>query len=577
MEHVILKYKNFFAVNSSLNKYFYCEFGDTINIIHGANTSGKSTLIQCILYTFGINDVAKYLNEIYDKDNIFRLECTITDKNITSPLIIIRCSGQIYIKVGSKPVFSFWGINGDGSSEHIKLKEYYHQLFSFNLSLLSANASYTSAPIETIFLPYYIAQSTGWVSIRKSFGNLDFYKNFKEDYLDYYLGIVNNQDISELLRLKNELKECETQKNILNNLITSDSDVLTTLLEDETLTDKATEYYEIYRAKESEFIKIEQELLKKVNKFSFLRVRKAFLHKIRNNQISQNPIEDKECPICKQSLPTNLSAAYKYHQEINDTNNELDDIDGKINKLASEIDSLEKKSKEITNDIKEQYAIIQKHKSKNLTFEKWLTNKVNTQMINDINKKKALINEDIDRVNSDLKKYKTDEQIKIDRRSIEGDFRKQFQRYCNILGVKAMAEDRYLNLYRISFFPYQGVELHKTMLAYYFAFNAIISSNKAIHRFPFMLDAIFKEDIDSNNKKEIIDFISNNAPNDTQTIFSVAETPDNTNLNAFNINKLYFKNKARLIKISDSKRSFWREWDDKYQTLLDSTIDMMNN
>ena len=51
--------------------------------------------------------------------------------------------------------------------------------------------------METMFLPYYVSQDVGWVYLRKSFSNLNFYKNFKEDFLDYYLGIENVIDREE--------------------------------------------------------------------------------------------------------------------------------------------------------------------------------------------------------------------------------------------------------------------------------------------------------------------------------------------------------------------------------------------
>lgn len=97
--------------------------------------------------------------------------------------------------------------------------------------------------------------------------------------------------------------------------------------------------------------------------------------------------------------------------------------------------------------------------------------------------------------------------------------------------VKELREARYNELYRITSFPSQGVELHKTVMSYHFAFNKLISSTDGIHRFPFILDAIFKEDVEEINKEMILKFVKDNRPTDTQTIFSVAMT-DNDQVNA---------------------------------------------
>jgi len=44
-----------------------------------------------------------------------------------------------------------------------------------------------------------------------------------------------------------------------------------------------------------------------------------------------------------------------------------------------------------------------------------------------------------------------------------------------------------------------------------------------IHRLPFILDSIFKEDIEGGNKEKILNFINSNFPKDTQTILSIAD------------------------------------------------------
>ena len=72
-----LKYKSFFAYSESSNKYFYTSFSEGINLVYGRNTSGKSTLIQAILYSFGINDLKTQLTEINKEKPIFRLDCEL--------------------------------------------------------------------------------------------------------------------------------------------------------------------------------------------------------------------------------------------------------------------------------------------------------------------------------------------------------------------------------------------------------------------------------------------------------------------------------------------------------------------
>ena len=71
----LLKYNRLLAYSEKNNQYADIKFENGINIIYGRNTSGKSTLIQLILYTFGINDVK----------NLYELS-----KNKTIDIIILK-------------------------------------------------------------------------------------------------------------------------------------------------------------------------------------------------------------------------------------------------------------------------------------------------------------------------------------------------------------------------------------------------------------------------------------------------------------------------------------------------------
>ncbi|WP_339137347.1 MAG: hypothetical protein WGN25_04915 [Candidatus Electrothrix sp. GW3-4] len=96
-------------------------------------------------------------------------------------------------------------------------------------------------------------------------------------------------------------------------------------------------------------------------------------------------------------------------------------------------------------------------------------------------------------------------------------FKKIFSDYTSQLNLKPLTEPRYLDLYSIHSFPRQGVELHKTVMAYHFALNAMIAKSKTAHRLPFLLDAILKEDIDETNLEIVLTFVGKNLPSDTQT------------------------------------------------------------
>jgi len=160
-----------------------------------------------------------------------------------------------------------------------------------------------------------------------------------------------------------------------------------------------------------------------------------------------------------------------------------------------------------------------------------------------------------------------------ERKNKDAHFINTFYQYLAQLNVKSFNEN--YSLYNMKLFPQQGVELLKTLLAYYFAFNKLIKETTYVHRLPFVMDAIFKEDVDDDNRKLILSFINRNRPNDTQIIFSVAESKTNQKT-AVEYNDEYFNSSANLILINTEKeRAFLTDYETKYDYLKKETLELI--
>lgn len=162
----------------------------------------------------------------------------------------------------------------------------------------------------------------------------------------------------------------------------------------------------------------------------------------------------------------------------------------------------------------------------------------------------------------------------------EREFLSIFKRKVSALGVQLPKESKYQDLYSLNSFPYQGVELHQLLMAYNFSFYEMVNENPTIHSFPFLLDAVFKEDIDTESRSNIFKFLSQETKSSGQVVFSVAEykgdeTSSNPLFNVENIKSQYFSKDTKLICIGDSKtkRSFLSK-----TALIDSILinDTMN-
>ncbi|MGN4556929.1 hypothetical protein ACTFP3_01180 [Bacillus cereus group sp. MYBK5-2] len=562
------------AYTESKNKYFYSKFDDGVNIIYGKNTAGKSTVFQLLLYTFGINDNNDYLREIIDEEVIVRVDCQIVKNNKTEYVIFIREDETLYIKREDSPSIRFNGINANNSGEHKKLKEYMHELFGFSLKLENKEG-YNLAPIEAMFLPYYISQSVGWVYLHKAFSSFEFYRNFKNDYLDYYLGIESFVDREKKRKLEQQLKNKEDEIKFFINFEKNNEEFQVTKLVDEQFVELSEKYLDSHSDNQKLLIEKEEKFISKCNELSFYQERQSLLRKISKDHKTQNPIGG-VCPTCDQELSFSIAASYKYLQEQNDTIKEIKSCKIKIKELSSEINSLKKDIDTRKKRKMKEYEILKKYKTYNMSFDNWMKSKANIQLISNLQHKVGELTYEKESIVNDLKGYKTEEEVKSIRESKTSEFKKTFLNYLDDLGVKPLIEDRYKSLYKISAFPSQGVELHKTVLAYNFAFNKIIEKTKQIHRFPFMLDAIFKEDIEKSNKDTIIEFISKNRPKDTQIILSIAEVKEFENkISEYNTD--YFNGDANLICIGEGtrERAFLSEYDGSIDNYLEETFNII--
>lgn len=572
-------YKRLFAYSERSNKFFHTEFGSGTNIIYGKNTSGKSTLIESILYTFGINDEKQKLEEVLSEVVTFRLDLELSRGNASpnEKITIVRQDDILVVRRAGEPLRKFIGIGGNRAAEHRELKEYWARAFDFTL-FLESSGEYKQASIEALFLPYYVAQDVGWVYRNKSFRGLDFVKNFNEDYFDYYLGISNQYDREKKRSLERQKRDLEFRIGQLSASKRNDSKLAISTILDEKCVIESNEYLERYKEQKAELISLEKDYLVESNKLSYLEIRKNLLSKIRREIVSQSPTSSK-CPTCNQTLPGSIESIYQYYQDLNDTDKQLDEVKellneqkaskGKINSISAQIDELRKR-------IATNYDLYTKYQVGDVSLGSWITNKVNVALAESLTQQIGELSVELDSINANLKEFKTDDAINQLRSAKSKQFSEYFVRSLSALSVKPFNDERYTEIYSIPAFPRQGVELLKTLLAYTVSFCRVIASTPYVHQLPILLDAIFKEDIEEENRIEILSFIHSEI--NQQLIVSVADSKKNmTSIDEYNSN--YFDGKATLICIGDNvrTRAFLSPYNNEYPELLQETLEMIES
>jgi hypothetical protein len=298
-------------VSSELYSVCFCnEFSPNANIISGRNTSGKSALIQSLLFVFGVNDVREYLDEILDYQPTFRVDFTKTVDGVGEKYTIVREPKSIYVKEPNGKVVPFHGIDADNSVEHVKLKDYIRDLVGFTL-YLEQKGELKSAPLESMFLPYYISQSVGWVYLRESFSNLQYYKGFKDDYLDYYLGISNSFDRVEHRRLTQKKDQLSADINNLKRY-SKKAEFQFSNLVDEEFGEQAEEYIENYVQKSNSSEDERNKYIQLCNEHSLLQNHHKILKRTKRNIKKQNYNDVDRCPACTQVLSYSLAEVQRY-------------------------------------------------------------------------------------------------------------------------------------------------------------------------------------------------------------------------------------------------------------------------
>jgi hypothetical protein len=575
-------------VSSELYSVCLCnEFSPNANIISGRNTSGKSALIQSLLFVFGVNDVREYLDEILDYQPTFRVDFTKTVDGVGEKYTIVREPKSIYVKEPNGKVVPFHGIDADNSVEHVKLKDYIRDLVGFTL-YLEQKGELKSAPLESMFLPYYISQSVGWVYLRESFSNLQYYKGFKDDYLDYYLGISNSFDRVEHRRLTQKKDQLSADINNLKRY-SKKAEFQFSNLVDEEFGEQAEEYIENYVQKSNSSEDERNKYIQLCNEHSLLQNHHKILKRTKRNIKKQNYNDVDRCPACTQVLSYSLEGLYSHYQKYNDTVELESHITDKLISKKSNIHTSNKKMTTIRSEILDDYGVLLDKNVDGVTFEQWVGNKANITLYKKMQEDIETSEIELASVKTTLNSMVTEQQTKTARIKKEIEFKELFSGYTSQLTLKTLAGPQYLDLYRINSFPRQGVELHKTVMAYHFALNAMIAKSKKAHRLPFLLDAILKEDLDETNLETILSFVGNNLPDDTQSFISIAEhvRDDSGNEDENNVKPIekvrvndvkdtYFPENSKLLYIGSGKieRGFLSQSLEDFQELHMDTIEI---
>ncbi|MGU5695467.1 AAA family ATPase [Aeromonas veronii] len=178
MRHIYFKSAHILSLRDK--RGFTFEFSPDINIITGANDTGKSSFIKSLYYTLGAD---------------IRLDKKWKQDSFVSK-VVICVNKRDYAFVRHEKRISIFDIT-DGnerllvtSNSRTEIALTVRDIFDFNLELvLNKTLVQRQAYPASLYLPFYIDQDDGWGTVLNSFSSLKMYKDWQKNILNFHAGV----------------------------------------------------------------------------------------------------------------------------------------------------------------------------------------------------------------------------------------------------------------------------------------------------------------------------------------------------------------------------------------------------
>lgn len=560
MELIIKKIKILDLKNRKYGEY---RFSNKITLITGENKAGKSSLIKTIIHSFGF-EVKNWASE-YDISKILsKISFSINKKD--------------YLLIRYKDFYIFENNFLDSKNFRKKIIE----ILNIKIKLKLKKDNRNNVPYMSDLLMYnYLDQDNSWN------GKL-FYNNHKRfqmynsneltNILLYYLKIETNLKMeleSKIKLLKEErekilgkIEKIEYTKEILD--IKEKNDYIN--FEDFKFEIEILEKEISNMSKEIQDLKLD--IFRKKKKIQEIEENIDELSVIYNYFKRDNKkLVKLRCKTCDSSITSEIFL------KIYNLKNDFSNIFEIYAKQIKEKQELEKK---LNNEIKN----LIKFEDKFENLKKLLQKQKNHVSLNEIIVKKGSI-ENLKKLEihlNDLYKEKDKKEIKIEdldkelkeeKKEIKKREKEYAIEYNEILDKLDLLFELNLKEYKNKFKIFSciketGSSKNLVYLIQYFIYFKLISKYSII-KFPFIMDTIIKEEIDSNNQKKISRLIEENFFNlDNQLIFGYTEKV-NINLKKENYYKIKLKKENMIC-----NKSFRKEEEELIESIMNKLSDRAN-
>lgn len=501
-------------------------FHPKTTIILGGNDTGKSCLLKSIYSTFGAESAIVHPNW--------------KNAEVTS-LIKFRVKDVRYYILKYSKCYSIFDTNGalvaNFQSVSNGLNKYIADLFDFKLKLTNREGKPAIPPPSFLFLPFYIDQDSSWSQNWSAFNGLRQFSNWRDAIVFFHTGIRPNEyyetksNIENLNeKIKNNENEISILKQILvkikaklsNNNFDIDLDsfkeeIKQLLVETEKLNSlqnkmkaKLTELYNNKITLESQ-VKITQLALSENQKDY-----KFTLEELEEDHIS--------CPTCGAEYSNSFAERFEIAQDeqrcselFQHLNNDLTDVNIKISNLDKEFVSTLNEKEKLEEILQMKQGEIRLKDLIDSEGRKQIKS-VFDQQYHDLTKQIELKYLEIIELTKKLKLFDN----KSRKEEILSLYKEYMRTFLNDLDVQTLKESAYKNI--STKINEVGSTLPRALAAYYFSILLIINKYSSTVFCPIIIDEPNQQGQDDINLPNLLSFIKNRQPEDSQLILGLENT-----------------------------------------------------
>lgn len=497
------------------------EFDKSCTVIRGENHTGKSSLIKALYSVFGAEP-----GRVHPTWRKAEIEIALRFR-------IDGASHWMYRSGSTFALFQKDSLRGIFRSVTDELAPALAKLWDIHVQVTDRRGLLITPPPAYLLLPYYIDQDTGWSENWNSFGRLQQLHNWRPSIIDFHVGIRSN----EYYRIRHEMAEARTaqsrvvaQHELLRGLsldvwgdrpeATFDIDIKAfSAAVDELLAEAnaLARSEELLRDRLSELVRARESIEEQI------RIADSGIAELNSDFDFAAELRDSiECPTCGVVHENSFAARFGIAKDVNglgtlraQLQEELHENEAKIDQLQGDFAAIAKKSEAIQ--------VVLSRRQGPLSLRMVVEAEGRRTWASRVREHHAALEQQAGALAVRLTELEA-RRVALDDKDHTAVTNKQYSAlmkdFLSALGVKtagsAMKNVR-------SKIEDTGSGLPRALLAYTYTILHLIDRVNSGTRFPIVIDAPNQQEQDPNNLKNMLEFIRDRRPENTQLVIGLVD------------------------------------------------------